>query len=133
MIYIFTDYNTEQKLEALPRIDKLWILLKALMKTLDKLFLSGVNIRVTPGEKLLSLVIWDVKKENCSPHMVSITLGPHDTKPRSNTRPNLTTVSTSPRNVILANQSVVFWSSRSRVICYSGPLHPQVEEEASPW
>lgn len=44
--------------------------------------------------------------------------------------PNLFAVSASPRNVILTNQSEIFWSTISKVICYMGPFHPLKKEEA---
>ena len=40
---------------------------------------------------------------------------------------DVTAVSTSPRNVILIDQSGIFWSSTSKVICHVGP--PQAREE----
>lgn len=38
--------------------------------------------------------------------------------------PDLIAVSTFPRSIILINQSRIFWSSTSKVICPVDPLHP---------
>lgn len=39
--------------------------------------------------------------------------------------PDLTSVSTSPRNLILVNQSEISRSRANKVICHMGPLHSQ--------
>lgn len=46
--------------------------------------------------------------------------------------PHLIVVYTSPRNVILVNQSDIFWSITGKVICHIGPLQSLIpwEEEA---
>ena len=52
----------------------------------------------------------------------------HESKPRL--KADLTAVSTSPRNVSM-DQSGIFWSSTSKVICHMGPLHAPEEEKQS--
>ena len=44
---------------------------------------------------------------------------------------DLIAVMTFPRNVILINESGIFWSNTSKVIYQVGPLHPPQEEDAS--
>ena len=44
--------------------------------------------------------------------------------------PDRIVVLTSPRNIILINLSVIFWSNTNKVICPIGSLYPPEEEEA---
>ena len=61
-------------------------------------------------------------RENHRSKMAVLVLKAHDTKPRLIS--DLIAVSASPQNVILINQSGIFWSGTSKEICHLGTLRP---------